>query len=450
MSRRASSYRKKHVEWCWREHFALGMLGLIDGDPSRGKSQLLAYMAGRITTGRPWPDGSPCPIGGVVLCGEEDPIEEVVIPRLEAVGADLDRVAILRTKDDGKPIRLPEDIALLEQEIRDIDAGMIAFDPIMSYLSGLTNPNSDKDVRQALTPLNEMLVRNRCAGIMLRHFNKDNKTSQALYRGMASIAFGALARTGFAVAKDPDSPGGFVFAPTKNNIARYPAALRYLIADVDLGDGFKTSRIEWQGESHRSAEELVTAFGAEASKTTDAERLLRQWLADGPILSDRLLDLAREATISFATYRRVKEDVIKCRAGQHKGRWYAYLPEHQALWELLREQIAVTTSWTADPSSGDHVSGSDAHKKDATLIGPEPDAHLRGPSRARTREDSPYEHLISNDEHLTTLDAQMLIGEETGAGDDSEEPESRNGHLADLTAEQLDNLYHDAVFEVAE
>jgi putative DNA primase/helicase len=378
MSRRASSYTKKLVEWLWPGHFALGMLGLIDGDPSRGKSQLIAYMTGRITTGQPWPDGSPCPIGGVVLVGAEDPIEQVVIPRLEAAGADLDRVQILAAKDDGSPIRLPEDIAYLEQEIRDIEARMIAFDPIMSYLTGIANPNSDKDVRQALTPVNEVLVRNRCAGTMLRHFNKQDKTSQALYRGMASIAFGALARSGFAVAKDPDAPGGFIFAPTKNNIARYPAALKYQIADVDLGQGFLTSRIEWHGESERTAEELVTAFGAEKSKAANAEQLIAGWLDDGPILSDALLDHAREAGISFATYRRVKEDALKCKAGQHKGRWFTWLPEHDHLWELMRSQMLIVSDFQG-----------------------------RSPN-------TPKEHLISGHEHLGVSDAQMLICDDSG------------------------------------
>jgi len=210
MSPRASSFTRKRIEWLWAGHFAIGMLGLVDGDPSRGKSQILASMAGHITTGKAWPDGTACPRGGVVIVGAEDPISEVWVPRLQAVGADLDKVTILPSKDDGTPVRLPEDTAYLEKEIRQVEARMIAFDPIMSCLTGLTNANSDKDVRQALTPLNDVLVRTGCAGVMLRHFNKSDKVSNALYRGMASIAFGALARTGFAVAKDPDSPGGFV------------------------------------------------------------------------------------------------------------------------------------------------------------------------------------------------------------------------------------------------
>ncbi|MFI5281743.1 MAG: AAA family ATPase [Candidatus Dormibacterales bacterium] len=409
MSRRASSYTRKLIEWLWFAHFAIGMLGLIDGDPSRGKSQILASMAGHITTGRPWPDGTPCPLGGVVIVGAEDPIAEVWIPRLQAAGADLDRVTILPSKDDGTPLRLPEDTPYLEKEVREVDARMLAFDPIMSCLTGLTNPNSDKDVRQALTPLNEMLVRNSCGGVMLRHHNKNDKVSSALYRGMASIAFGALARTAFAVAKDPDSPGGFVFAPTKNNIARYPASLKYRIADVDLGEGFNTSRIEWQGESQRTAEELVTAFGAEASKAADAEQLLAQWLADGPVLSDVLKDRCEEAGISFRTYRRVKEEVLRCGAGQHKGHWYSFLPEHQRLFELMRTQMVMGDEWNAPLSSGVQPTRSGVQNAQTELAG----VQSTGPSRARAHEDNLFGHLISSDGHLTKPEVQVSKGQET-------------------------------------
>jgi hypothetical protein len=112
----------------------------------------------------------------------------------------------------------------------------------------------------------------------------------------------------------------------------------------------------------------------------------------------------------------VKEDVLKCHAGQHKGRWYAWLPEHEVLWERMREGLAVVDDWTAEPSSGDHAAGSDAHIKDATPETGEPDAHLSGGlARAHAREHTLDEHLILGSEHLTTPDAQMLIGEETGA-----------------------------------
>jgi AAA domain-containing protein len=416
MSRRASSYQKKLIDWLWPGHFALGMLGLIDGDPSRGKSQLLAWMAGHITTGRTWPDGTDCPEGGVVIVGAEDPIEEVWIPRLEAAGANLDRVTILTQKDDGTPVRLPQDVAYLEKELREIDGRLLAFDPVMSALSGLTNPNSDKEVRQAITPLNAILASSRAAGVMLRHFNKNDKVANALYRGQASIAFGALARTGFTVAKDPDHPGEFLFASSKTNIGRYPPTLRYLIADVDLGDGFKTSRIEWQGESSRNADELVTAFGVATSKSEEAERLLREWLGKGPVLSDKLWDQAREAGITWATYRRVTEDVLSTRSGQFKARWYRYLPEHLRMFEMMRTPWATLPD---DDTSDAHGSSSDVQMlmRAPELAKPDahPDAHDVGTIGDENGAFPNHlnEHLISRHEHLTDPDAHMLIGAES-------------------------------------
>ena len=82
--RRASSYRKKQIEWCWPGRLALGMATIIDSDPSRGTSQLFAAWAGHITNGRAWPDGAACPKGGFVYIAGEDAIEEVCIPRFEA------------------------------------------------------------------------------------------------------------------------------------------------------------------------------------------------------------------------------------------------------------------------------------------------------------------------------------------------------------------------------
>src|SRR5450759_2960376 len=152
-------------------------------------------------------------------------------------------------------------------------------------------------------------------------------------------------------------------------ISRYPKALKYQIADVDLGEGFLTSRIEWHGESQRTAEELTTAFGAAQSKATEAEQLIAGWLDDGPILSDTLLDRAREVGISFATYRRVKEDALKCKAGQHKGRWYAWLPEHDHLWELMREQAVIVGDFQGRvPDSDAHLDVSGASLTDQVLF----------------------------------------------------------------------------------
>src|SRR5262245_60333810 len=85
------------VDWLWPHILPAGKLTLIDGDPSQGKSLMTLDLAARLTTARALPDGyqppEPC---GVVLVGAEDNLEDTVLPRLLAAGADPRRVHAFR------------------------------------------------------------------------------------------------------------------------------------------------------------------------------------------------------------------------------------------------------------------------------------------------------------------------------------------------------------------
>src|SRR3712207_3815131 len=51
------------VAWLWRGWLALGKLSVLDGDPGLGKSATTLDIAARVSTGRPFPDGSECETG---------------------------------------------------------------------------------------------------------------------------------------------------------------------------------------------------------------------------------------------------------------------------------------------------------------------------------------------------------------------------------------------------
>jgi len=86
-----------HADAClWPGRLTLGTLAMLDGDPGLGKSLITLDICARVTTGRPLPDGSPgMPPSNVVILNAEDSITRTVRPRLQKLGADLERVFFL-------------------------------------------------------------------------------------------------------------------------------------------------------------------------------------------------------------------------------------------------------------------------------------------------------------------------------------------------------------------
>jgi RecA-family ATPase len=68
----------------------------MDGDPGLGKSATVLDVAARVSTGREFPDGTSNDVGpgGVVILSAEDGLSDTIKPRLEAAGADLERIDI--------------------------------------------------------------------------------------------------------------------------------------------------------------------------------------------------------------------------------------------------------------------------------------------------------------------------------------------------------------------
>jgi putative DNA primase/helicase len=92
---RAHRVTARPVSFLWPEILPAGKLVLLDGDPDLGKSLIALDLCARLTTGRPWPDGRPGtgPANTLVLSAEDN-TADTVVPRLQRLGADLERVAL--------------------------------------------------------------------------------------------------------------------------------------------------------------------------------------------------------------------------------------------------------------------------------------------------------------------------------------------------------------------
>ena len=113
------------IDWLWPERLAAGKLSLLDGDPSQGKSLVSLDLASRFTTAAPLPDGyRPSEPISVVLIGAEDDVQDTTIPRLQAAGADPERIHFFHgRKAERGHVQLPtfpDDCDLLEEVLRTI------------------------------------------------------------------------------------------------------------------------------------------------------------------------------------------------------------------------------------------------------------------------------------------------------------------------------------------
>jgi hypothetical protein len=88
--------RPRPLAWFWPGRLALGKLAILDDDPGLGKSLVTLDLCARLSTGRPLPDGRPGPgVGNALVLNGEDGADDTIRPRLQALGADLERVFML-------------------------------------------------------------------------------------------------------------------------------------------------------------------------------------------------------------------------------------------------------------------------------------------------------------------------------------------------------------------
>jgi len=322
------------VSWLWPGRLAAGKLALIDGDPNQGKSLLTLDLAARFSTGQALPDGyrpeKPAP---VLLMSGEDGIEDTIMPRLQAAGADLSRVHVFKGRRHGQHWRLPtfpDDGDLLQQIIRDTGAQLVVADPFLAFLGNHLSALNDQMVRQALTPLAGTAEATRAAIVLVRHLNKGGNGQRAIYRGSGSIAFIGSARTAFLVGRDPEEPDLHLFACTKNNLGSMPPALGYRIERGEHGQ----PRVAWAGEVEVSADEVVLACPRKYGEAVaQAATFLHDLLRLRPASREEVYRRARATGIADRTLERARAQLQivsqQCkRQDQHLFYWC--LPEDAA------------------------------------------------------------------------------------------------------------------------
>jgi RecA-family ATPase len=303
---RASELKPQAVSWLWPGRLALGSRSLLSGDPGLGKTFLALDWCARLSSGRPMPDGSPNPgpANAIVLSGEDDP-KQTIRPRLEALGADLDRVFIPSPSDDfvDGPC-LPSQWKQLDEAVAARDARLLVIDPITEFLDAGISLNSDVAARRALRPLKRLATRHQCAVLVLRHLNKSGR-GPSIYRGGGSIGLLGACRSDWVVGRDPTQPDISVLAQVKNNLGPRQPSLAYRF---EGGDGAPPNLV-WLGTSSLQADQLVGPAGGGVKEKAGerARRVLKEMLEHGPRVSREIWKRMAEEDLPIITVRRAKD-----------------------------------------------------------------------------------------------------------------------------------------------
>jgi DNA-binding transcriptional ArsR family regulator len=260
-----SEVKPQSVDWLWYPRLAFGKMAMLDGDPGEGKSNILADLIARVSNGSLMPDDTPglANGAGVVMINPEDGLSDTTVPRLQRAGARLENILSISTVMQTAPVTgytyerpftLPHDLPLLEKAILRMHARLVTIDPIMAILPSGKDTGKDNEVRALLAPVKMLIEKHKAACIMVRHLNKSGG-DHALYRGMGSVAFIGLARTGLMVLREPGEDGGRALAHVKSNIGRLAPPLSFR---VESDEGDDRPYIKWEGHSSYSVAEMLS------------------------------------------------------------------------------------------------------------------------------------------------------------------------------------------------
>ena len=269
-------------------------------------------------------NGARCERGSVLILSAEDDVADTIRPRLEAAGAEVDRVHVLdavRDDDGRRTFDIIRDLDRLGGALNRLDhVALVVIDPISAYL-GKTDSHRNSDVRAALAPLSELAAKHEVAVILVSHLNKSTG-GDALSRVTGSIAFTAAVRAAYLVTKDEADSARRLFVPVKNNIGDDATGFAFHIESTTIS-GINTSAVKWEPEFIiTTADEALAAGGADSSAMNEAREFLQSLLTDQRVASRTVESEAKSAGLSWATVKRASESLnIKKKKDGLRGEW---------------------------------------------------------------------------------------------------------------------------------
>lgn len=236
----ASQVESKPIEWLWRDRIPKGMVTVVAGKPDQGKGLFGVHVTADLTR-----KGK-----NVLYAAIEDDEAMMSKPRLEAAGADLDRVFLWR-------FILPEQLRQLEAKIVEHDVRLVILDPLAAALGAGVSRASDS-IRRVTNPMSELAETHGVSFVIVEHALKKAKPDDPLGAiGGTGSGLPAAARMAYLFGKDPKDDTSHILAPVKSNLRRKPKALAFEadVKEVSIGEA---PYLIYKGETEVDAAQLLT------------------------------------------------------------------------------------------------------------------------------------------------------------------------------------------------
>jgi hypothetical protein len=289
------------VSWLWYPRLPAGQISLLGAPGGGGKGLNAADYTAIVTTGRTWSDGTPGPEPGHVLwCETEDPLAEVVVPRLIAAGADRNRVSFASRQayadlgDDG-----------LKHLIRSRGTRLIVMSPLVSFLVGLPDINGELGVRDVLERLQTIIDHTGCAVLGLAHTSKKTDL-RAIERLLGSVAFTNFGRSVLLVSRDKEEPEWFRLVHAKHNLSTKASDLLYRPKHVGEDPRDQFVKLEWRRPDQDVDPDRLFDLPKANGKLPARDWLIRYLEQNGRSLASAVLDAAEQDGYSRDTLRKAQ------------------------------------------------------------------------------------------------------------------------------------------------
>jgi len=276
-----SAVKTRRVEWIYSDRIPLRTGTILAGQGGIAKSTIISDIVAKATRGL-LPGsfhGTPITVG---MISPEDDDESVLVPRLMAAGADLDRIVNLSRVTVSEASRawttlpnIADDLPALADAIRAHDVRLLVVDPLVSIMVG--NSISQSDVRRNFDPLSSLASELEFALLAVAHFGKSGERAGDRLSG--SHAFRDVARSLIVAAVD-DETGHRILTVEKSNYSPLMPSDAYRIdsATVRLDDGHEQpiGRATLIGDSAVTVQEILDRDRDSSALSGDSQRIIAE------------------------------------------------------------------------------------------------------------------------------------------------------------------------------